>query len=359
MLVDHRADAVMHFAAWLAVGESVRKPLEYYQNNVAGTLRACSRRCATPGVHALRVLVDLRRLRRAGRACRSSRPCRTQPINAYGETKLAIERALPHLERAHGLQVDRAALLQRRRRASRRHDRRGSRARDSPDPAGHSRRDRRHAAAGVRRGLSDARRHLPARLHPRLRPGRRRTCARWRRSSAGARQRAYNVGTGTPHSVREVIDTVSRVVGRAGGVGAGAAAPRRPGGALCRRATAPSAELGWRRAIARPRDHRPARVAVACEPIRRGYTRDSPDARHPLMDAFLRLLRYAAPHRAVIAGAALAMMVYGAASAALAWLIKPIIDEVLPARSRPGLRRRGASWWSTSSRASARTSPAT
>ena len=27
----------------------------------------------------------------------------TQPINAYGETKLAIERALPHLERAHGL----------------------------------------------------------------------------------------------------------------------------------------------------------------------------------------------------------------------------------------------------------------
>ena len=26
------------------------------------------------------------------------------PINAYGETKLAIERALPHLERAYGLQ---------------------------------------------------------------------------------------------------------------------------------------------------------------------------------------------------------------------------------------------------------------
>src|SRR4030095_11191779 len=38
LLVDHRADAVMHFAAWLAVGESVRKPIEYYKNNVAGTL---------------------------------------------------------------------------------------------------------------------------------------------------------------------------------------------------------------------------------------------------------------------------------------------------------------------------------
>ena len=50
------------------------------------------------------------------------------------------------------------------------------------------------------------------------------------------------------------------------------------------------------------------------------------------MDAFLRLLRYATPHRAVIAGAALAMTVYGAANAALAYLIKPIIDDVLIAQ---------------------------
>ena len=47
------------------------------------------------------------------------------------------------------------------------------------------------------------------------------------------------------------------------------------------------------------------------------------------MDPFLRLLRYAAPHRILIAGAMLAMVVYGAASAAQAWLIKPIIDDVL------------------------------
>src|SRR5690349_13376322 len=50
------------------------------------------------------------------------------------------------------------------------------------------------------------------------------------------------------------------------------------------------------------------------------------------MDPFLRLLRYATPHRAVIAGAALAMIVYGAANAALAYLIKPIIDDVLIAQ---------------------------
>jgi ATP-binding cassette, subfamily B, bacterial MsbA len=51
------------------------------------------------------------------------------------------------------------------------------------------------------------------------------------------------------------------------------------------------------------------------------------------MDPFLRLLRYAAPHRILIAGAMLAMVVYGAASAAQAWLIKPIIDDVLQAQS--------------------------
>src|SRR5262245_17929310 len=54
------------------------------------------------------------------------------------------------------------------------------------------------------------------------------------------------------------------------------------------------------------------------------------------MEQFLRLLRYAAPHRAVITGAALAMVVYGAASAALAYLIKPIIDDVLTSRTDLG-----------------------
>ncbi len=50
------------------------------------------------------------------------------------------------------------------------------------------------------------------------------------------------------------------------------------------------------------------------------------------MDSFLRLLRYATPHRAVIAGAALAMVVYGAANAAMAYLVKLIIDDVLIAQ---------------------------
>ena len=54
------------------------------------------------------------------------------------------------------------------------------------------------------------------------------------------------------------------------------------------------------------------------------------------MDPLRRLLRYAAPYRLVIAGAAVAMALYGVASAALAWLIKPILDSVLPAREQLG-----------------------
>ncbi len=37
----HPVDAIIHFAGFKAVGESVAKPLEYYWNNVAGTLALC------------------------------------------------------------------------------------------------------------------------------------------------------------------------------------------------------------------------------------------------------------------------------------------------------------------------------
>lgn len=58
------------------------------------------------------------------------------------------------------------------------------------------------------------------------------------------------------------------------------------------------------------------------------------------MNALLRLLRYATPHRRIIGGAMVAMLVYGAASAALALQIQPIFDRVLP--NREGLATVGA-----------------
>ena len=52
------------------------------------------------------------------------------------------------------------------------------------------------------------------------------------------------------------------------------------------------------------------------------------------MTALYRLFAYARPHRARLAGALAAMVLYAAASAYLATLIKPIFDNVLPARQR-------------------------
>jgi UDP-glucose-4-epimerase GalE len=93
--------AVMHFAAWAAVGESVRDPVGYYANNLGGTLSVLeamaaenvpsfvfSSTCAVFGEPAATPIVE-------------THP--TRPINAYGETKLAVERALPHYERAYGI----------------------------------------------------------------------------------------------------------------------------------------------------------------------------------------------------------------------------------------------------------------
>ena len=100
--MTHELDAVMHFAAWLSVGESVAQ---------SGRLLPQQRR---------RRAVGAGRDGRRGRSCTScSRPraavfgnpeqtpitevAPERPINAYGETKLAFERALPHYERAYGL----------------------------------------------------------------------------------------------------------------------------------------------------------------------------------------------------------------------------------------------------------------
>ena len=95
------ADAVMHFAAWLSVGDSVRDPVGYYRNNVQGALSVLEAMVAegvsrfifssTAAVYGEPVATPIAETHPTG------------PINAYGETKLAVERALPHVERAYGI----------------------------------------------------------------------------------------------------------------------------------------------------------------------------------------------------------------------------------------------------------------
>ena len=55
------------------------------------------------------------------------------------------------------------------------------------------------------------------------------------------------------------------------------------------------------------------------------------------MNSFIRLLRYAKPYRGRLAWAVLAMVIYAVASALVIYLIRPILDELLPRKE--GLQR--------------------
>src|SRR5438309_10115906 len=91
-LLMNRIEAVVHFAAFAYVGESVKDPGKYYQNNLVNTLN----------------LMECMRRNRVGRFVFSSTAATygvpekvpipedapQRPINPYGSGKLAVERAL-------------------------------------------------------------------------------------------------------------------------------------------------------------------------------------------------------------------------------------------------------------------------
>ena len=100
-LRTHWITAVMHFAAFAYVGESMTDPETYYRNNVGGTLALLagmrdaavptivfSSTCAVYGVPDRLPIVET---------------TAKGPLNPYGETKLAIERALYWYSQSYGL----------------------------------------------------------------------------------------------------------------------------------------------------------------------------------------------------------------------------------------------------------------
>ncbi|MFN8532735.1 MAG: UDP-glucose 4-epimerase GalE [Dehalococcoidia bacterium] len=98
---EAQPEAVLHFAAYSLVGESVQRPDRYYQNNVAVTLtllEAMQRHGVGKLVFSSTAAVygDPERVPIA-----EDEP--TTPTNPYGATKLAIEQALPWYEAAFGL----------------------------------------------------------------------------------------------------------------------------------------------------------------------------------------------------------------------------------------------------------------
>jgi UDP-arabinose 4-epimerase len=209
---EHRIEAVIHFAAYAYVGESMAQPDRYFRNNVVGTLNLLdaireggvrqlvfSSSCATYGEPAtVPITEDLFQA----------------PVNPYGESKLIAERMIRWYARVHGLSATslryfNAAGADPDGQVGERHEpethliplaigaalghvpRLEIYGRDYPTPDGTAVRDYVHVS-----DLADA--HVRALERP----------------GPPGEMRVYNLGGGQGTSVREVVAAVERVGGR-------------------------------------------------------------------------------------------------------------------------------------------------
>lgn len=238
---ESRASAVMHFAARLVVGESMLDPAGYYDTNVKGALSTleamAAERCScfvfssTCAVYGEPTEVPLR----------ETHP--TTPINAYGQTKLAVEQALPYFEHAYGIRSIRLRYFNA----------------AGADPEGELGEDHAPEVHAIPRAFDAASGGPPFDLLGEDYPTPDGTCLRdyvhvndladahiraLHRLEQGGASATYNVGTERPSSVREVMAAVERVTGR---VVPYRSAPRRTGDPAVLYASAARIReaLGW------------------------------------------------------------------------------------------------------------------
>jgi UDP-glucose-4-epimerase GalE len=242
VIQEHDVDAVMHFAAWLSVGDSVRDPAGYYRNNVSGALSVLDAMVASGVNHFVF----------SSTCAIFGTPARTpidedvprQPINAYGQTKLAIEHALPHYERAYGLRSI----------ALRYFNAAGA------DPDGELGEDHDPEIHVIPRAIDTSLGRTTFQIYGDDYPTPDGTCLRdyihvtdlasahalaLDALRSGAPSTAYNLGNGKPTSVREVVASVERVTGKRVSL---SVSPRREGdpAALFAASDRIKRELGWR-----------------------------------------------------------------------------------------------------------------
>ena len=93
-------DAVMHFAALIEAGESMKVPEIYFRNNTASTLTLLEAMLAT-GVNRL-VFSSTAAVYGEPEKTPIPEDAKLQPTNAYGESKLLVEHMLTWLHRCHG-----------------------------------------------------------------------------------------------------------------------------------------------------------------------------------------------------------------------------------------------------------------
>ncbi len=101
LLAQEKADAVIHFAAYIAVGESTQNPELYFSNNLGGTISLLSAMAqakmkrlvfsSTAAVYGMPKVVPI------------PEESPFAPVNPYGETKVMVETILGWLDRYSGL----------------------------------------------------------------------------------------------------------------------------------------------------------------------------------------------------------------------------------------------------------------
>lgn len=101
LLKKEKVDAVIHFAAFSLVGESVTNPLKYYENNLYGTKVLLDAMIET-GVDKI-VFSSTAATYGEPENIPILESDRTCPTNPYGETKLAMEKMISWAAKAHGL----------------------------------------------------------------------------------------------------------------------------------------------------------------------------------------------------------------------------------------------------------------
>lgn len=236
---EHAIEAVVHLAAYALVGESMRYPNLYFRNNLAKSLALLD---ATVQAGVERFVFSSTCAVFGDRApCPIAETAPKRPVNPYGESKLAFERALAWNRRVYGLDYFCLRYFNACGAAGGRGERReiethliplaldaaaGARdplpiyGTDHPTPDGTAIRDYVHVL-----DLADA--HLRALSAPPELSG------------------GYNVGSGRGASVRHVLDAVQRTAGRRVPT---VEQPRRPGdpAELVADPSKIERELGWR-----------------------------------------------------------------------------------------------------------------
>lgn len=217
---DHAFDGVMHFASFLAVGESVNDPGKYYRNNVANTL------------NLLDAMVDhgIKEFIFSSSAAIFGEPDYVpvdeahprKPINPYGTSKRMVEEVLRDYDRAHGiksicLRYFNAAGADPEGELGERHD-----------PETHLIPVVLQAASGRRRDVTvfgtdyDTPDGTTVRDYVHVADLCQAHLLALNKLVSGGGSDAYNLGNGNGFSVQEVIDTARKVTGRSIGTSDGA-----------------------------------------------------------------------------------------------------------------------------------------